>query len=180
MKNTLADSLLRLLDVDPEAKLQDEKKGHKFGTFCFESIDEIGKISLDFWKPLKDSVEHLEITYDADWVKEVHLPLSVKQMIELQKNDSQARNIVDRLRKEKDNAKMFIMHNGVLCRLWTEEKETFRCTFVPEVLRDPMLVLAHNQNGHNGGRCTYMALKKMYYWPGRKSEVFKHCKTCKE
>ena len=43
-----------------------------------------------------------------------------------------------------------------------------------------MLVLAHNQNGHNGGRRTYMALKKMYYWPGMKSKIFKHCKTCKE
>ena len=75
---------------------------------------------------------------------------------------------------------MFILHDGVLCRLWTEERETFRCIFVPEVLRDPLLVLAHNQNGHNGGRRTYMALKKMYYWPGMKSEVFKHCKMCKE
>ena len=180
VKNKLAGSLSRLLDVDPEAKLQDEKKGHEFGTFCFESIDEIGEILPDLWKPLKDSVEHLEITYDAGGVKEVHLPLSVKQRIELQKNDSQARNIVDRLQKEKDNAKMFIMHNGVLCRLWIEEKETFRCIFVPEVLRDPLLVLAHNQNGHNEGRHTYMALKKMYYWPGMKNEVFKHCKTCKE
>ena len=36
IKNTLADSLLRLLEVDPEAKLQPEKKGHEFGTFCFE------------------------------------------------------------------------------------------------------------------------------------------------
>ena len=151
VKNTLADSLLRLLDVDPEAKLQAEKKGHEFGTFCFESVDEIGKISPDFWKPLKDWVEHLEITYEEGVVKEVHLPLSVKQMTQLQKNDAQAKNIVDKLRKEKDNAKMFIMHDGVLCRLWTEENETFRCTFVPEVLRDPLLVLAHNQNGHNGG-----------------------------
>ena len=125
-------------------------------------------------------MEQLEITYDAEGLKEVHLPLSVEQMIELQKNDSQARNIVIRLRKEKDNAKMFIMHDGVLCRLWTEEKETFRCTFVPQVLRDPLLVLAHNQNGHNGGRRMYMALKKMYYWPGMKGEIFKHCKTCKE
>ena len=25
-----------------------------------------------------------------------------------------------------------------------------------------------------------MALKKMYYWPGMKGNVFKHCKTCKE
>ena len=151
VKNTLADSLSRLLDVDPEAKLQAEKKGHEFGTFYFESVDEIGEISPDFWKPLKDWVEHLEITYEEGVMKEVHLPLSAKQMIQLQKNDAQAKNIVDKLRKEKDNAKMFIMHDGVLCRLWTEENETFRCTFVPEVLRDPLLVLAHNQNGHNGG-----------------------------
>ena len=55
-----------------------------------------------------------------------------------------------------------------------------RSTFVPEVLRDPLLVLAHNQHGHNGGQHTYMALKRMYCWPSMKSEVFKHCKACKE
>ena len=41
-------------------------------------------------------------------------------------------------------------------------------------------MLAHNQNGHNGGWHTHMALKKMYYWPGMKCEIFKHCKACKE
>ena len=151
VKNTLTDSLLRLLDVDPEAKLQAKNKGHEFGTFCFESVDEIGEMIQ-----------------------------MIQQMIQLQKNDAQAKNIVDKLRKEKDNAKMFIMHDSILCRLWTEEKENFRCTFVPQVLRDPLLILAHNQNGDNGGRCMYMALKKMYYWPGMKSEIFKHCKICKE
>ena len=25
-----------------------------------------------------------------------------------------------------------------------------------------------------------MALKKMYYWPGMRSQVFKHCKNCQE
>ena len=180
IKGTLADSLSRLLEVDPEAKLQPEKEGHEFGTFCFEEVSETGEISPDFWIPLKDTVEHLEITHDESAVKEVNLPLSTKQMIQLQKNDTEARNIIDKLPKEKSNAKMFILHDGVLCRLWTEERETFRCTFVPEVLRDPLLVLTHNQNSHNRGRCTYMVLKRMYYWPGMKSEVFKHCKGCKE
>ena len=129
VKNTLADSLSRLLDVDPEAKLQGEKEGHEFGPFCFEGVDEIGKISLDFWKPMKDQVEHLKIAYEEGVVKEVHLPLSVKQMIQLPKNDAHAKKIMDKLRKEKDNAKMFIMHDGVLCRLWTEERETFICIF---------------------------------------------------
>ena len=173
-------SLSRLLEVDPEAKLQPEKEGHEFGTFCFEEVSETGEILPDFWMPLKVTVGHLEITHDESAVKEVHLPLSTKQMIQLQKNDTEARNIVDKLGREKSNAKMFILHDGVLCRLWTDERETFRCTFVPEVLRDPLLVLAHNQNGHNGSRCMYMALKRLYYWPGMKSEVFQHCKGCKE
>ena len=65
--------------------------------FCFKGVDEIGEISPDFWKPLKDQVEHLEIINKEGVVKEVHLPLSVKRMIQLQKNDAQAKNIVDKL-----------------------------------------------------------------------------------
>ena len=117
--------------MDPEAKLQPEKEGHEFGTFCFEEVSETSEISLDFWTPLKDTVEHLEITHNENTVKEVHSPLSMKQMIQLQKNDTEARNIVDKLRKDKSNAKMFILHDGVLCRLWTEERETFRCHLCP-------------------------------------------------
>ena len=151
VKNTPADSLSRLLEVDPEAKLQPEKEGHEFGTFCFEEFNEIGEISLDFWIPVTDYIEHIEITYDEKYAKEVRLPLTTKQMIQLQKNDSEVRNIVNKLHKEKSNTKMFILHEGVLCRLWTEERDTFQCIFIPEVLRDPLLILAHNQNGHNRG-----------------------------
>ena len=179
-RNTLTDSLSRLLEVDPEAKLQPEKEGHEFGTYCFKELNETGEISPDLWILLTDSIEHIEITHDERYAKEVKLSLSTKQMIQLQKKDSEARGIVDNLRKEKTSAKMFILHDGVLCRLWIEERETFQCTFVPEVLRDPLLVLAHNQTGHNGGKRKYMVLKRVYYWPGMKSKVFKHCKTCKE
>ena len=150
-KNTLADSLSRLLEVDPEAKLQLEKEGHEFGTFCFEKLNENGEISPDCWIPATDSVEHIEITYDKQNTKEVKLPLTTEQMIQLQKNDSEVRKIVHKLHKEKLNTKMFILHECVLCRLWVEERETFRCIFIPEVLRDPLLMLVQNQNGHNGG-----------------------------
>ena len=73
------------------------RKGHEFGMFCFENVDEISKISPDFWTPLKDTVEHLEIVHNESAVKEVHLPLSTKQVIQLQKNDTEARNIIDKL-----------------------------------------------------------------------------------
>ena len=122
IKNTLADSLSRLLEVDPEAKLQPEKEGHEFGTYCFKEFNETGKISPDYWIPLVESIEHIQVTFDKTNVKEVQLPLTTKQMIHLQKNDTEARNIVDNLRKEKLSAKMFILNEGVLCRLWRGER----------------------------------------------------------
>ena len=51
---------------------------------------------------------------------------------------------------------------------------------VPLTLRDPLLVLGHNRNRHNGSRRTYNALKRSYYWPNMKKEVFFHCKNCSE
>ena len=37
VKNTLADSLSRLLEVDPEAKLQPEKEGHEFSYIALKN-----------------------------------------------------------------------------------------------------------------------------------------------
>ena len=51
---------------------------------------------------------------------------------------------------------------------------------VPVILRDLLLVLGHNRNGHNGSRRTYNALKSSYYWLNMKKEVFFHCKNCSE
>ena len=121
-KNTLADSLSRLLEVDPEGKLKPEKEGYEFGTFCFEELNETGEILPDCWVPMTDSIEHMEITYDKQNAKEIKLPLMTEQMIQLQKNDSEARKIVHKLHKEQLNTKMFILHEGILCRLWTEER----------------------------------------------------------
>ena len=113
IKNTLVDSLLRLLEVDPEAKLQPERDGHEFGTYCFEELNEISEISPDYWIPLVNSIEHIQVTLDKTNVREVQLPLTTRQMIHLQKSDTEARNIGDNLRKEKKNAKMFILNEGV-------------------------------------------------------------------
>ena len=37
-RNLLADSLSRLLDVDPEATQTEEPPGHEFGSYCFEEL----------------------------------------------------------------------------------------------------------------------------------------------
>ena len=202
-KNTLADSLSRLLDVDPEAKIQPEKDGCEFGNYCFEELEETseippmrpkqatrtdtqgvseetGEIPPVFSTPVVETIEHLRITVNENTTRSITLPLSDKQMKELQKRDDEARTIVKRLNEDKTTEKLFILDNGVLYRLWLEEKETFKCIFVPKILREPLLVLAHNRSGHNGGRRCYMGLKKLYFWPGMRKDTFKHCKNCTE
>ena len=47
----------------------------------------------------------------------------------------------------------------------------YKCMVVPFILRDPLLVLVHNRNGHNGSRRLYNALKRSYYWLNMKKEV---------
>ena len=50
---------------------------------------------------------------------------------------------------------------------------------VPDILRDCLLILAHDKQGHNGFRRTYASLKNRYYWKGIKKSVHQHCTNCK-
>ena len=39
---------------------------------------------------------------------------------------------------------------------------------LPEVLRDSVLMLAHEKQGHNGARRIYNSIKRLYHWKGIK------------
>ena len=54
----------------------------------------------------------------------------------------------------------------------------FSAAVVPEDLTDTVLVLGHNQSGHNGYQRTYAAIKRNYYWKGMRKHILVHCKTC--
>ena len=175
IKHMLADSLSRLLDMTPDAKATEELPGQEFGVTCFEEL-EPAKIHTI----LIEQVDMLTIEIPQEIVQEVKIPMSKEQMKKLQKNDKYCRDVVKRLRTERELKKIFILEEGVLYRLWLEDRETFKCIVVLKVLQDPLLMLAHKHNGHNGSRRTYSALKRGYYWPNMKKRVFLHCKHCME
>ena len=121
----------------------------------------------------------VEITEHED-LREIKLPLSLKQLQELQKNDTYCRDVAKKLHKDKELQKIFIKEDGVLYRLWAEDGRTFKCILVPQVLQDFMIILAHDYSGHNGSRRMYNCLKRQYYWPGMRKQIFRHCKRSKE
>ena len=113
-------------------------------------------------------------------LKEIRLLLKPKQLQELQKNDTYCRDVAKKLHKDRELQKIFIKEKGVLYRLWAEDGRTFKCILVPQVLQDFMIILVHNYSGHNGSRRTYNCLKRQYYWPGIRKQIFRHYKKCKE
>ena len=121
----------------------------------------------------------VEITEHEDlW--EIMLPLKPKQLQQLQMNDTYCRDIAKELHKDMELQKIFIKEGGVLYRLLIEDGRTFKCILVPQVLQDFMIILAHDYSGHNGSRRTFNCLKRQYYWPGIRKQIFRHCKKCKE
>ena len=169
-KNTLADTLSRLLDVCPEAKLDPELAGQEFGSYCFEDM-----------KPVEveyiEEIDTVKIQQSEDF-KEIKLPLKDTQMELLQRHDDTCRGIAKKLRQDKHMNKLFMLKSGMVYRLWCEDGKMAECVVVPEVLREPLLMLAHNYSGHNGFRRTYNAMKRQYYWPGIRKDILRHCKKC--
>ena len=121
----------------------------------------------------------VEITEHED-LREIRLPLKQKQLQQLQMNDEYCRDVAKKLHKDMELQKIFIKEEGVLYRLWIEDGRTFKCILVPQVLQDFMIILAHDYSGHNGSRRTYNCLKRQYYWPRLRKQIFRHCKKCKE
>ena len=171
-KNTLADSLSCLLEVVPEAKLEKEPEGQEFGCYCFEELNPVHTEYIE-------EIGEMKICKSEN-VMEVRIPLKPAELKEIQKLDIYCRDIAGKLQKKQQMNKIFVMENRVLSQLWLEHGKTFKCILVPEVLKDALLTLAHQHNGHNGAPRTYSALKREYYWPGMRKDVFKHCKACHE
>ena len=88
-KNTLADSLSRLLEVCPEAAKQSEPAGQEFGCVCF---DELEPVRVEYI----EVVETVQITENENF-KEIQLPLKNSQMQKLQRHDDFCREIARKL-----------------------------------------------------------------------------------
>ena len=165
-QNSRTESAVKTFEMKFEEKPR-EKRTLLSGSECREDSQ---KSQMD---PCVEITEHKDL-------REIKLPLKPKQLQQLQKNDTYCRDVAKKLHKDIELQKIFIKEEGVLYRLWIEDGRTFKCILVPQVLQDFMIILAHDYSGHNGSRRTYNCLKRQYYWPGIRKQVFRHCKKCKE
>ena len=178
IRNTLADTLSRLIEMDENIKLQPEEEGKEFGYFPFEELPpvttqvveevikcEIGNINIQHTDPI-------EINTD------IHLPLKDDKLVKLQESDPHIKQLRKQWKNKNLDQNTYMMENNILKRKLVDNGLLYTPIVVPDVLKDCLLILAHDKQGHNGFRRTYASLKNRYHWKGMKKSVYQHCTNC--
>ena len=181
--NVIADTLSRLIDIDPDIVLEPELKDYEFGSYCFETLPKAKSSSVAEKLTTVDGVDvcEINITYDNDenLPNSVEMPLSNEKFSQLQMEDEKIKN----LRARVDNGEysdFYKIENNTLYRMVIENNHRFDAAVLPAELINTALFLGHNQSGHNGFQRTYAAIKRIYYWKGMRKDILKYCKGCSQ
>ena len=178
IRNTLADTLSRLIKMDENIKLQPEEEGKEFGYFPLEELPpvttqvveevikcEIGNINIQHTDPI-------EINTD------IHLPLKDNKLVKLQESDPHTKQLKKQWKNKNLDQNTYMMENNILKRKLVNNGLLYTPIVVPDILKDCLLILTHDKQGHNGFRRTFASLKNRYHWKGIKKSVYQHCTNC--
>ena len=176
IKNTLADTLSRLVEINPDIQQPPEPYGQEFGYSVFEQLP---NVQVNTIKVNLGGEEGEEYSWPTEEVEIMSLELPDQQIRELQAQDKFIQNIL--LQLEKGNLKVgepYYTEDGILYRYILDFGKTFEAIVVPKALIQTVLKLAHDHLGHNGSTRTYTTIKRLYYWKGIKQTVEKYVKNC--
>ena len=165
IKNTLADTMSRLINIDPQIQQESEPEGYEFGYYTFDTL------------PAMD-ISNIEATQDAKEIP-ITLPLDNDKLSDLQSQDAFCANILTQIEKGNiTEGQMYIVQDKLLKRYVIDGDKTYETIVLPRALITQILKMAHDDLGHNGNHRTYMILKRLYYWKGLKPSVTKHIQRC--
>ena len=177
IKNTLADTMSRLIEITPEIEQEPEPPGQEFGYDIFETLEPI-ETTTHYINELKEEIQTKQEAIPDDLLPIVDLTES--QLEDIQMKDKFIKNIVNRLvAKQQPEGKPYYLEGKLLKKYIYDNKQRFEVTVVSPNCAPLLLNLAHDQLGHNGTARTYMLLKRTYYWKGMKTDISNYVKQCK-
>ena len=163
IKNTLADTMSQLINIDPQEQQDSEPEGYEFGYYTFDTLptSEVSNI-----ESTQDVSVHDEDESNAKNIL-LELPIDNNMLSELQQKDMFCANILGQIEKGNINeGQLYIIQNKQLKRYVTDGDNTYKAIVLPRALIVQILKMAHDNSGHNGTHRTYMLLKRLYYWKG--------------
>ena len=176
--NTLADTLSRLIEMDENIKLQPEDEGKEFGYFPFEELPPVTTQVME--EVIKCEIGNINIQHNnpVQVNTDISLPLKDEKLVKLQESDTHIRQLRKQWENNNLDKNMYTMENNILKQKIINNGLLYTPIVVPDILKDCLLILAHDKSGHNGFRRTYASLKYKYHWKGMKKSVHQHCTSC--
>ena len=181
IKNVLADTLSRLIEVDNDVKLPEEKEGEEFGYIPFEKLPPAQvEVCQEVWinEVTQDKVT-LKLQDPVQQNIKINLLLTNQKMKELQEQDPKVSHLRMLWSESKLNKTLFTMENDILKRVLMVNGLLYKPVVTPSILKDCLIMLAHDEQGHNGFKRTYGSLQTVYYWKGMKRQIQLHCRRCR-
>ena len=173
-----------MIELHESIKLPEEEPGYEFGYTPFEELSP-ARVTLVEEVIINEnqgdqSPGSLKIKHDDPIAKdiEIELPLTNSKMKELQEQDPLVGHLRKQWSEKKLERKHFTMENEILKKKTVINGILYTPTVVPDVLKDCLLILAHDKQGHNGLKRTYSSLKHLYHWKGMKRTIQRHCTSC--
>jgi hypothetical protein len=163
-KNTLADAISRLIEMDPSTQNHPEPPGYEYGYFAFEPLPEIvATVEQDPpYSPISKLTEYPDLTKFAEW----------------QRGDEHLKSIVTRLQTKDETFDGYFLRNALLYKTVSDGKQKFTPLVAPKLLVPYILRAIHDDFGHNGANRTIAMVKRYYVWPRMNQQIRDYVKKC--
>ena len=95
IKNTLADTMSRLIDIDPQVQPESEPEGYEFGYYTFDSLPTLEVSNVETSQDTSLNVNDTDAPNNDLW----NLPISNDTLFRLQQKDMFCNNILNQIEK---------------------------------------------------------------------------------
>ena len=170
IKNTLADPMSRLININLQVQQDSEPEGYEFGYYTFDTLPVLEVSNVETTQDIPVNVN------DNNNVNNnlLELPMDNDTLFRLQQKDKFCANILAQIVKGNIiKGQLYKIKDKLLKRYIVDGDNTYETIVLPRALTAQILKMAHDDLGHNGTHGTYTLLKRLYYWKGLKTMCYK-------
>ena len=150
IKNTLADTISCLINIDPTVQQPPEEEGYEFGYYVFDTLPPMTVEEI-----FEQSVKTNNLGLEPDLAASIEL-ISQDKLKELQAKDDHCMKIAKLLQEGKlQDQKPNFKQGNILYKVVPEGEKAYEVMVLPKALIGHVLMESHNNLGHNG-------IKRMY------------------
>ena len=98
------------------------------------------------------NIQHLDPVHVNN---DISLPLKDKKLVKLQESDPHTNQLMKQWENNNLDKNAYTFENNILKQKIVDNRLLYTTIVVPDILKDCLLILAHDKQGHNSFRRTY-------------------------